>query len=75
VLHFPEQKYCVSWKSHNTKVEKFQMTGSAMDKKITEELEKKLSALVLEWNEALKNLSAYWLFYRGAGKSLAQPTS
>jgi hypothetical protein len=43
-------------------VEKFQMTGSAMDKKI-KELDKKLSTLVLEWNEVLKNLSAYWLFY------------
>jgi cytochrome bd-type quinol oxidase subunit 1 len=35
-------------------VEKFQMTGSAMGKKIIEELEKKLSALVLEWNEVSK---------------------
>ena len=44
-------------------VEKFQTTGSAIGKNIKEELEKKPSALVLEWNEVLKNLSAYWLFY------------
>jgi hypothetical protein len=52
-----------SWKFYNKMVEKFQMTGSAMGKKITEELEKKLSALVHEQNEVPKNLSAYWLFY------------
>jgi hypothetical protein len=37
------------------------MTDSAMDKKIIE-LEKKLGALVPEWNKVPKNLSAYWLF-------------
>jgi hypothetical protein len=47
---------------HNKMVEKFQKTGSAMGKKITEELEKKLGALEPEWNEVLKNLSAYRLF-------------
>jgi hypothetical protein len=62
-VHFPEQKYCVSWKFHIKMVENFQITGSAMGKNIKEELEQKPSALVLEWNEVLKNLSAYWLFY------------